>query len=194
MPHTGPSENPDTLSLADGDEPVNGLHPELDALPDGGAGKGVDIATADTVGGPPLKGAFPVDGLPQGVDDPAPEELPHLQGELPTGVANEVPGGDAVHIGIGHKEDVVIFEAHHLSRHLATGVAVVNAADVTHRRPSAGGLNGHTHDIFNFPREAIGFCFIDLTGHLLKCCWHGCSPGSFPVLDSPRNRGLVVII
>ena len=47
-----------------------------------------------------------VNGLAQGVDDPPPEELPHLEGELTPGVPDEVPRRDPVHVRVGHEQDV----------------------------------------------------------------------------------------
>ena len=127
----------------------------------------VNIRAAHAIELPLLfKGGLAVDGLAQGVDDPPAQKLAYPQSQLPAGVAHKIAGGNAVHIRIGHQQDVVVFEPHHLRRHLAAGIAVVNAADIAHRRPAAGSLDGHSHDIFNFARQAVCFRILHLAYHL----------------------------
>lgn len=144
------------------------LHAEVHPLPDGGAVKGVDLLAADaeklSVGKVPPA----IDGLAQGVDDPAPQELAHFQRQLAAGVAHEIAGGNAAHVGVGHQQDAVVLKAHHLGVDLLAGLAVVNAADVAHGGVAAGGLDGHTHDVFDLASEAVSLRVINLSNHIAE--------------------------
>ena len=111
---------------------------------------------------------FAVNGLAQGVDNPAFEERPHHQTQLPAGVTDKVPRRNAAHVGIGHQEDTVVFESHHLGHHLATGASVIDLADIPHGGPAAGGFDGHSHDVFDLSGVAHRFGFFDLLDRLFK--------------------------
>ncbi|MPM20924.1 hypothetical protein SDC9_67362 [bioreactor metagenome] len=124
------------------------------------------------MGSPGLKGGAAVDGLAQRVDDAPSEKRTHGKGELPSRVADKVARGNAAHVGVRHQEDAVVFKAHHLRRHLISGVAVVYAADIAHGRVLPRGLDGHADDILDPSRQAEGIGVLKLLDHLTK---HGCS-------------------
>ena len=166
LAHAGAGEDADTLTLADGQQTVNGLHAELHTLPNRRSGKRVDVVPLDAVGRTACERSLPIDGLAQGVDDTAPEKRPHLQRQLPASVADKIARGNPSHVRIGHEQDVVILEAHDLCRELDAGFAVVDPADIPHGGTAAGGLDGHPHDVFNFSSQAVCLRLLQLLDHL----------------------------
>ena len=115
--------------------------------------------------------------MSQRVDDTAAQKLTHLQRELFASIADKASGGDPVHIGVWHQQNMVVFKPHDLCSHLPARYAVVDSADIAHRCLAAGGLNGHPNDIFNLSRQAVGFRMIDLADHLSEHVLDSFPPG-----------------
>ena len=85
----------------------------------------------------------------------------------PIAILVAASGGDPVHIGVWHQQNMVVFKPHDLCSHLPARYAVVDSADIAHR----------CNDIFNLSRQAVGFRMIDLADHLSEHVLDSFPPG-----------------
>ena len=115
-----------------------------------------------------FKGGQAVDRSAHGVDDAPLEEVPHRNVQLLPRIADEIPRGHARHMVIGHQQNPVILEAHHLSQHLSMRVLAVNMTNIADCRLAAGCFDRHPDDIFDLPDMADGFRIIDDARHIFK--------------------------
>ena len=123
----------DALALAEGEQAVYGPHAHIHGVADARTFHGRRRRRENRHQGRGGQGRATVDGIAEGVDDPAEKVVADREKRRRARVADERAGRDAAQIAVGHEKAGPVPEPHHLGRHLGGRAPAVVGEEFAHR-------------------------------------------------------------